>query len=360
MSRVLVINPGSTSTKLALYRDEAEVWAEEIGHGKAELAALGRPMAQEDFRRRAVAGVLAAKGVTPGDLDAVVGRGGLLHPIPGGTYRVNAAMIEDLRSCRYGEHASNLGAILAEDLAAAFGVPAFVVDTVVTDELREVARVTGHPAIRRRSIFHALSQRAAARNAAERLGIAYESGKFLVAHMGGGISIGAHDRGRVVDVVNALDGEGPMSPERSGALPPIPVLDLIESGQTTIERLKRVILTEGGLTAHLGVNDLRLAEARSASGDEAAARVVSAMAYGVAKAVCSLAPALMVEDGGLIDAVVLTGGLARSPSFSAAVGRLLSFLAPVLVAADAGELAAMAAGAERVLAGRETARDYRP
>jgi butyrate kinase len=360
--RILVINPGSTSTKIALFEGENELWSEELAHEKAELARFGRVVEQLDFRREAIRKELARhEGESP-RVNAVVGRGGLLRPMPGGAYAIGPGMLADLAGARYGEHPCNLGALLAAEFAQAWDVPAFIVDPVVTDEMREVARVTGLPGLKRRSVFHALSQRGAARLVAGTLGVRYEEGKFLVAHMGGGISIGAHERGRVVDVINALDGEGPMSPERTGRLPLIPLLNRLERGEFTLASLRRTVLVEGGLYGHLGTNDFRQVEAwakdPTSEKRELATLLVQALAYNIAKELAGLAPALMVENSAPILAVVLTGGLARSALLVEEIRRRIEFLAPVHVVPESVELTAMAQGALRVLRGECAAGEY--
>ncbi|WP_319469877.1 butyrate kinase [uncultured Pseudodesulfovibrio sp.] len=268
-------------------------------------------------------------------------------------------MLDDLESARYGEHACNLGAMLAQDLADEWNIPAFIVDPVVTDELADVARLTGYPEIKRRSLFHALSQRGSARTAARRLGVDYETSNFIVCHMGGGISIGAHRRGRVVDVINALDGEGPFSPERTGGLPVIPVLDLIQRGEKSMDEMKRIILREGGLFAHLGTNDPREVVKRIEAGDTQAQLVFEALMYGIAKHIASLVPAL-ADDSGTIEAsaVVLTGGLARSEQITEGLRRRVGFIAPVEVVTGDEEMAALADGAARALKQPEEAKIY--
>ncbi len=373
--KLLAINPGSTSTKAAVFavRDGTPdlLFSVEAGHGREELGAFASIAAQKDFRAAAVLAALASpearRAGAVGPYAAVVGRGGLLRPMPGGVYAINAAMLRDLASERYGSHACNLGAPLALDFAGQWGCPAFIVDPPVTDELDEAARLTGLPEVRRRSVFHALSQRGAARTAARRLGIRYEESGFIVAHMGGGISIGAHRAGRVVEVLNALDGEGPFSPERAGRLPALPLLTMLEQGGTTIPELRARILTQGGLFAHLGSNDLREVEARIDGGDAQAALVFEALARGIARDAASLAP-LFVDQrnwtasgpcGELaLHAVVLTGGMARSLRLQQTLRARLSFLAPVLTVTGLEEMQALADGARLALAGEVTIQGY--
>jgi butyrate kinase len=356
---IFVINTGSTSTKLAYFQDGKVVALREHQHPREELARLGRVINQIDFRMEVIRDAIAKSGIDVSFMDAVAGRGGLLHPLDGGVYEVSDDMLNDLHTARYGEHACNLGAVLAHELAQEWSVPAFIVDPVVTDELEDVARLTGLPGIERRSLFHALNQRGAARTVAARLGVEYEVSNFIVCHMGGGISIGAHRLGRVVDVTNALDGEGPFSPERTGDLPVIPVLEMISRGETTPEQLKNVILRGGGLFAHMGSNDLRETVARMESGQDRARLVFEALAYNIAKHVASMIPAL-VDGKGLfaVAAVVLTGGMAQSSVLIEEITRLIRYVGPVEVVVGEEEMAALAHGAERVLSGIESAHHY--
>jgi butyrate kinase len=354
--RILCINPGSTSTKLAVFQGKTLVFSEEVRHAKDELTACGGPQAQLPMRRQAVENALARNGCEP-IFDAVAGRGGLLRPLPGGVYAVDDVMLDELAGNAHGEHPCNLGAPLALLFARASGCPAYVVDPPVTDELRDIARMTGLPRIRRRTVFHALSQRMAARLAAERLDLDYSGAKFVVAHLGGGVSVGAHDRGQVVDVTNGLDGEGPMSAERAGALPALVLVEMIQKGADPA-LLRREILTAGGLYAHTGTNDLREVEERFRKGEAHCGAVIEGLAYAVAKAVGSMATTLFedTEDGPA--AVVLTGGMARSEYLVERIARRVRFLAPVLALPQVDELLALARGAQLALAGREKIRSY--
>lgn len=360
---ILAINPGSTSTKLALFRLPAAPGRGEprrlderaIVHTPRELRRFRSLAAQESWRAHLVGEYLAGRGVGLQELAAVVGRGGLLRPLAGGTWRVGPRMLAELRRARWGVHASNLGAPLAARVARRAGAPAFIVDPVVTDELAPEARLTGLPQIRRRSVFHALSQKAAARLACEKLGLAYGKARLAVAHLGGGISVGAHLRGRIVEVNNALDGEGPFSPERAGALPAAPLVRLALSGTLGRGALERRLVGSGGLVAHLGTNSLLEVERRMGRGDRRARLVFEALAYGVARAVTGAFAALSAAP----DAIVLTGGMAGSRRLVGAVRRRVGFAAPLLVFPGNLEMAALAAGAWRVLSGRERARQYR-
>lgn len=358
-THVLTVNPGSTSTKVALFQHEECVLEMEVRHSKEEVEAYPTILEQLPMRRDTVRTALRQgmpDGVVP-QLAAVVGRGGLLRPVSGGVYTINEVMLNDLRMARYGEHASNLGALLAKEYALRDSALALVVDPVVTDEMRDVARITGLPGVARRSVFHALSQRGAARRASADIGIQYENGRFLVAHMGGGISIGAHDHGRVVDVINALDGEGPFSPERVGSLPLITALGLVLREKHSVVELQRMALTQGGLWAHLGTNNLRRVLDMADSGDKHAALIFDALGYNIAKQISSLVPAILYEPDARVDAVVLTGGLSRSTRLVNAISRRLSHLGPVM-ALETDEMRVMAEGAWRVLRGETQPLEY--
>jgi len=357
---LLAVNPGSTSTKLALFAGRARGGAPRlrdervIAHCAGELRRFRRVADQASWRAGLVERYLRQVGVAAGELAAVVGRGGLLRPLAGGTYRVNARMLGELRGARWGEHASNLGAILAARLARRAGCPAFIVDPVVVDELAPEARLSGLPELPRRSVFHALSQRAAARQAAARLGLGCQRAHLVVAHLGGGISVGAHRLGRVVEVNNALDGEGPFSPERAGTLPAGELVRLAISGRRSRTELLGMVTGRGGLVAHLGTNSLLEVERRAARGERRAKLVFAALAYGIARAILAAAAAL----GRRPQAVVLTGGMARSRKLVGAIRRRAGWLAPFLVFPGNLEMPALAAGAWRVLAGLERARSY--
>lgn len=353
--RILAINPGSTSTKIALFENEEEKWSETQRYDVDVLSHYPGIPAQEPFRLKEIKKALGKHGEDITSIDAFVGRGGLLRPIPGGTYNINEKMIEDLRSCKYGSHASNLGAPLAKHLAEeAGGKRAFIVDPVVVDEMMEEARLSGLPGIDRKSIFHALNQKAVARRAAAELGKKYEEVNLVVAHMGGGISVGAHEKGRVIDVNNALDGEGPFSPERAGSLPAGELVKYAFSGKVEMAELLRKLTGKGGLVAHLKTNDLREVERRIDEGDKHAELIFKAMAYQVAKEIASRAAAL----SGRVDLVVLTGGLAYSKRFTGEITERVSFIAPVKVYPGEDEMQALAEGALRVLKGEEVAKEY--
>lgn len=359
---ILCINPGSTSTKVAVFRGEEELFSEDVRHAKEDLAAHPRVADQLALRLAAIEAAVAGSMGADFKPDAVSGRGGLLRPLPGGVYAVNQAMLDDLELAAHGEHPCNLGARLARTFADRHGCPAFVVDPPVTDELAEVARLTGLPRIRRRSVFHALSQRAAARKAAGMLGLSYEDGKFVVAHLGGGVTVGAHRRGRVVDVTNGVDGEGPMSAERSGALPCFPLLDEVAAGADPAE-LRRELLTRGGLFAHTGTNDLREIEARAfprdeGAGDETARLALHALVYSVCKYIGGMAATLFDADEAPVGAVVLTGGMVKSAWLAGEITRRVRWIAPVVALPEVEEMRALAQGALLALRAEVPVREY--
>jgi butyrate kinase len=356
--RVLVINPGSTSTKIAVYEGEQETNAREIRHTPEELAPFaGRKVTdQYAFRKDAVLRALAAFGLTVADLDAVCGRGGLLRPMPHGTYRVGDAILDDLRASIGGEHASNLGALIAYELASPQDKPAFIVDPVVVDEAPSRVKITGVKAIRRRVISHALNQVASARRYARESETFYERVNVIVCHLGGGVSVGAHRRGRYIDANNALDGEGPFGPERSGSLPQGQFADLCYSGRDTLAEVRRLIKGAGGLVDLIGTSDLRELERKMGAGDPAAEDVFDALSYQIAKAAAALLPAF---EGERLDRVILTGGMARSAVLVERISRYLAGLpCGVTVYPGENELVALARGALRVLYGKEAGREY--
>jgi len=352
--RILAINPGSTSTKIAIFDNEKPVMETVLRHPAEEINKYERISDQYESRKNVILDTLNENGINITKLSAVVGRGGLLKPIQGGTYGVGEKMLEDLKVGVLGEHASNLGGILANEIAKQLNIPAFIVDPVVVDEMDEIARLSGMPEISRISIFHALNQKAVARCAAKELGKTYEACSIIVAHLGGGISVGAHKQGKVVDVNNALDGEGPFSPERTGGLPVMDTAKLCYSGIYTIDEIKKKIKGKGGLVAYLGTNDGREVSKMIQEGDKNAELIYKAMAYQVAKEIGSCAAVLK----GKVDAIVLTGGIAYDKDFVKWVSDRVSFIAPVKVYAGEEEMTALAEGALRVLRGEEEAGIY--
>lgn len=352
--QVLTINPGSTSTKLAIFQDGGEILARNLSHSAEELAQFKTVIDQYEYRLGKITAFLAEEKCSVKDFAAVVGRGGLLKPMASGTYRVNQAILDDLRSCRFGAHASNLGALLAARLAAEAGCPAFIVDPVVVDELDPLARITGCPAIEKISIFHALNQKAVAKRFAKSQGRPYEELNLIVAHLGGGISVGCHRQGRVVEVNNALDGNGPFSPERAGTLPAGQFANYISKEGLAPEAIAKLLAGKGGLVAHLGSNDAREVEKRIAAGDAQAKLIYDAMIYQVASSIAAAA----VPVRGRVDAILLTGGIAHSDYLTSRIADYVRFIAPVTVLPGEDELLALAEGALRVLNGEENAREY--
>lgn len=351
---ILVINPGSTSTKLALYRSTEQTHSVSLHHSNAELARFSEIAAQKGFRQQVILEWLAGEGVPLESITAIVGRGGLLAPIPGGTYRINEEMVRHMAEERYGRHASNLGGLIAHDLGQRLGVPAYIVDPVVVDELTTLARISGNPRIERISIFHALNQKANAKKLAQLLDRPYEELNLIVAHLGGGISVGAHLKGKVVDVNNALSGEGPMSPERVGSLPTLGLVDYFFGQGLGKAELMKEFVGRGGLVAHLGTNDTREIVARMEQGDEQAKFYFEATCYQIAKEIGRISTVFC----GIVDHIILTGGLAYSKELVDLIKPRVEFIAPVAVLPGENELEALALGALRVLTGTEDARDY--
>ncbi|NIK12391.1 butyrate kinase [Alkalibacillus almallahensis] len=353
-NRILVINPGSTSTKIAVFEQGYQLFEKSIRHQTDELNAFDSVSDQYLFRKNVILNVLDYEGFNISKLDAVCGRGGLLKPIEGGTYLVDQNMIDDLKKAENGEHASNLGAMLAFEIANNVNVPAYIVDPVVVDELSDIARYSGVPDIPRKSIFHALNQKAVARKAAQEINQSYHDVNLIVCHMGGGITVGAHQKGKVVDVNNGLNGEGPFSPERAGTLPAGQLVDLCFSEDYTQQSLHKLLVGHGGLVAHLGTNDARQVEELIDNGDEKAKQVYKAMAYQIAKEIGRVSPVLK----GDINAIVLTGGLAYSDLLVKWITDQISWIADVRVHPGENELIALAEGAQRVLDGDEEAKIY--
>ncbi len=352
--RLLIINPGSTSTKISIFDNEKPVMEQTLRHTNEELAPYKTILDQYEFRKNVILDTLNTNGINITKLSAVVGRGGLLKPMEGGTYQVNERMLEDLRIAAMGQHASNLGAIIANEIASQLNISAFIVDPVVVDEMDDIARISGMPEADRISIFHALNQKAVARRAAKDIGKAYEDVNLIVAHMGGGVSVGAHRKGRVVDVNNALDGEGPFSPERTGGLPVGSLIKLCYSGKYTLEEMKKKVVGKGGLVAYLGTNDGRDVQKMIAEGDKNAELIYKAMAYQIGKEIGACAAVLE----GKVDAICLTGGLAYNKMFTDMIAEMVEFITEVRVYPGEDEMIALAEGGLRVLRKEEEARIY--
>lgn len=351
----LIINPGSTSTKIAVFDDVTMIFEKTIRHTSEELQPFNRVIDQFQFRKEMIISSLKENNISLNELDAVVGRGGLLKPIEGGTYLVNDKLIKDLETNIKGEHASNLGALLARSIADEVNIPSFIVDPVVVDEMEDVARISGHPEFERICIWHALNQKAVARKAAiEEFGKKYDEVNFVVVHLGGGISVGAHRKGRVIDVNNALNGEGPFSPERTGSLPAAQLVKMCFSGKYTEAEIYKIIAGKGGICAYLGTNSAKEVSDRANDGDDKARLIYSAMAYQVAKAIGEYA---VVLDGD-VDAIIITGGIAYDKDFVKMIEDKVKFIAKVIVYPGEDELLALAEGGLRVLKGVEEAKTY--
>lgn len=353
--RILTLNPGSTSTKVGVFENHRAIATHTIRHAAEEFADFASVLDQKETRVRHVLDFLEANGIDGTKLDAAVGRGGIIKPIDSGTYNINAKMLEDLHRGAASSHASSLGAIIAAEMGARFGIPAYTVDPVVVDEMEQVAKMTGIPGIERRSVFHALNTKAVARKCAAQLGLAYEDGRFIVAHMGGGISVGAHRYGRVIDVNDGISGEGPFTPERCGSVPAKPLIEMCFSGHLTKEELLALTNKNGGLVAYLGTNDMTEVERMVQKGDEFAALVMDSMAYQIAKEIGAMAAALE----GRINAIILTGGLAYSTRFTGAIKQRVDPIARVMTYPGEDEMTALADGALRVLNGSAKALEYK-
>jgi len=353
---ILVINPGSTSTKIAVFRDAESIFSGNIKHSSDELKKFARISDQFHFRKEVILGELRKADIDIEDISAIVGRGGLIKPVESGVYPVNQRMIEDLKNSPLGEHASNLGGLIAADLAESLtDVRAFIADPVVVDEMEEVARISGHPEFKRHSIFHALNQKAIARTHAAAIGKKYEDLNLIVVHLGGGISVGAHRKGKVVDVNNALDGDGPFSPERSGSLPVGQLVKVCFSGQYALDEVKKMIKGKGGFVAYLGTNNAYDVEMMAQKGDPKATLIQEALFYQVAKEVGALSAVLE----GQVDGILLTGGMAHNPMLVDYLQARVGFIAPVTAYPGEDEMQALAMNALRVIRGREEARIYR-
>lgn len=353
-TKVLAINPGSTTTKLALFDDNREIASNVHEHAVEDLSRFNTVYDQFAYRRDLVIAFLEQHAVRPGDLAIAMGRGGLLRPLPGGVYRVGHAMLRDLQHALYGEHACNLGAPLADAIAKRYGCEALIADPVVVDEMFDVARISGLPDIPRRSIFHALNHKYVARQAANRLGKEYHQTRLVVAHLGGGISVASHLEGRVVDVNNALDGEGPFTPERSGGLPSGDLVRLALGGTYTYEQLRKRITGSGGLFAYIGSRDVKTLAEQAESGDERAMFWIKALVYQISKEIASHFAVLE----GRVDAVVLTGGMAHNTMMMAMVVSRIGFLSPVIIIPGEGEMQSLAENAYAVIDHSREVMDY--
>jgi butyrate kinase len=356
MNRILAINPGSTSTKIAVFDGTEQRFVKNIKHSSEELDEFKQITDQTEFRKNVILKELEDNNIPLKTIEIVMGRGGLVKPIPSGIYKVNDLMREHLRIGFSGEHASNLGGLIADNIAQTIGLSAsYIADPVVVDELQPLARISGHPLFERVSIFHALNQKAVARGYAQDIGKKYETLNLVVAHMGGGISIGAHEKGRVIDVNQALDGEGPFSPERAGTLPTGQLVNTCFSGEYTKEEVKKMLVGKGGYVGYFGVNDAYQIEKDAETGDEKAILIQNAMAYQVAKAIGEASVVLK----GKIDAILLTGGIAYGKPIVDEITRYVDWIAPVKVYPGEDEMRALAFNALRILNGETEAKDYK-
>ncbi|WP_130863286.1 butyrate kinase [Bacilliculturomica massiliensis] len=351
--KLLVINPGGSSTKIAVFEDETEQFSRNIAHTGEELRPYPRIFDQFDFRRQLILDELKAGEYTPASFDAVVGRGGLMKEIEGGVYRVNDGMISDLKAAVRGEHAANLGSALARSIGDETGAPSFVVDPVSVDEFQEISRVTGIRDLKYSSWLHSLNHKAVARKTAADMGGKYEEFNFIIAHLGSGISIVPHCRGRMIDGSGGRTN-GPFSSDRSGGLPAYPLIELCYSGKYTREELVDKVSSFGGFYDYLGTKDLVEVERRIAGGDSEAKLIMDAFIYQIAKEIASYGAALY----GKVDRIVLTGGIAHSALVTGEVEKRVRYLAPVSVVAGEMEMEAMALGALRVLRGEEEVKEY--
>jgi butyrate kinase len=352
--KILIINPGSTSTKVALYDTDKMIFNQSVGHSAEELKPFNNIWEQYDFRKKAILQVAMQHDLNLAELDAIACRGGNCRAIPGGIYHICAAMLADQKSGHYGRHPANVVNLVAFDLGKELQIPVFTVDVPMTDEFSPLARYSGIPLIQRKSSFHALNQKATAKKVATKLGKKYAEMNMIVVHLGGGISVGAHRQGKVVDVNNALDGDGPFSPERAGSVPTADLVKLCFSGEYTLEQVLKMLTGGGGLIAHLGTTSGIEIEERIAAGDQKFAEVYDAMAYQVAKEVGGCAAALE----GKVDAIALTGSLVYSKTLMANLLKRISFIAPIEMVPGENEMQALGEGVMRYFNGEEGLMTY--
>ena len=353
--KVLAINPGSTSTKIAVFEGMSPVFIQTLQHSKADLAQFDLITDQFSFRKNLILEQLEDAEIPLSSINVVMGRGGLLKPVESGVFAVNQKMVDDLRNCTYGEHASNLGGLIAYDIARDLPeTDAYIANPVVVDELCDFARLSGHPLLPRRSIFHALNQKAVARDHAKQILKKYEDLNLIVVHLGGGVTVGAHKKGKVVDVNQGLDGDGPYSPERSGTLPVGDLVRLCFSGKYDMKQIMKMIKGEGGLVAYLGTNSAREVEERAAAGDDYAKLIYDGMAYQVSKEVGAMAAVLDFN----VDGILITGGIAHGKYFVNQIISQVHRLAPVHVYPGEDEMKALAMNGLRVLKGETEAKVY--
>lgn len=350
----LIINPGSTSTKIGVYEDETLLFEQTLRHSTEEISKYTSIFEQKDFRKEIIVNLLKEKNFDLKELGMVVGRGGMLKPIPGGTYPVSDELLHDLQIGKQGQHASNLGGILAREIADSLNIPAFIVDPVVVDELTDIARLSGMPELPRRSVFHALNQKAVAKRYAKEIGKPYNTLRLLVVHLGGGVSVGAHENGKVVDVNNILDGEGAFSPERAGNVPVGDLIKLCFSGKYSEKEIYSKIVGKGGITAYLNTNDMRDVENKVLAGDKEVTLVYEAFVYQIAKDLGAMATVLK----GKVDQIIVTGGIAYDKNLVKALRERTEWIAPFTVYPGEDELLALVQGALRVMNKEEEPMKY--
>ena len=353
--RVLAINPGSTSTKVGVYEGWNMLYEGTVRHSQEELSKFETIHDQKDMRMELVEKLIEENGYKLSEMDAFVGRGGIVRPLKSGVYTINEKLMDDLKNLPSAQrHASMLGGVIARAFGDAYGKPSFIVDPVTVDERDEIAKITGLPQIKRDCIFHCLNQKSACRYHCRLNGLKYEEINAVVAHLGGGISVAAHRKGVIVDVTDAMSGEGPFTPERCGAIPAKLLADLIYDYGYSREQINKLIAGKGGLMAYFNTNSAIDVEKMIAAGDEHAKLIYEAMAYNIAKNMGAMAAVLKGE----VDAVIITGGMAYSKMLTEYITEHTKFIAPVFVYPGEGELSALAAGAMRVLNGEEEPKEY--
>ncbi len=352
-NNILVINPGATSTKFAVFEDDKPILKKTVEHGLSDLGRFAKVFDQYSYRLELIIQELANAKIELNSINAVVGRGGLVKPLAGGTYRVNEAMLSDLKQAKRGEHASNLGAVIAHNIASKLNVPAFIVDPVAVDEMEPVAKISGLPDIDRTSLSHALNMKAVAHKVAKELGKGYEELNFVVAHLGSGVSVTPHKNGKMIDVNNAIE-EGPFSPDRCGGLPATQLMNLCYSGKYTHKEMKEKLISKGGLFAYLGTKDLREIEKMVVDGNEKADLLLNALSYQVSKEIGAMSAVLE----GQVDRIIITGGIAHSKRITDDIIKRVKFIAPVVLVPGEEELESLAMGALRVLNNEEVAQEY--
>lgn len=352
--KLLIINPGSTSTKISVFEDAQQVLDTTLRHTAEELAPFTTTVSQKDFRKKHILERLEEEKIDATDFDAIVGRGGMVHPLESGTYKVNEALLNDLTNANYGEHASNLGAILAHELAIESGCDAYISDPVVVDELQDIARISGLPELPRKSVFHALNQKATARIFCKEVNKNYSDVNIIICHMGGGISIGVHSGGKIIDVNNCVNGTGTFSPERAGTLPAGDLIKMCFSGKYSEYEMMKKVNGKGGLMAHLKENQAHHIQAKAEAGDKKADLILSAMAYNIAKEIGAAATVL----NGNIDAICLTGGIAYNDYVCERVIERIKFIAPIKRYPGEDEMGTLSANVLRILNGEEKCKKY--